>query len=73
MQLYGPKKNVQVISLETTVFSPISTLTNIGFKAPTEGSKAFRAIAHCNAYGVWNARVWVYQSSKCFLCILYEI
>ena len=53
VELYGVKKDGQVISLGRATFAPTYTAPNVRFQVPTEGFKAFCALAYCNIHGVW--------------------
>lgn len=53
IELYGLKKSGQVISLGRAAFAPSYTAPNARFQVPTEGFKAFCALAYCNIHGVW--------------------
>jgi len=53
IELYGVKKDGQVVSLGRAAFAPTYTAPNVRFQAPTEEFKTFCALAYCNIHGVW--------------------
>lgn len=52
IELYGVKKDSQVISLGRTALAPTFTAPNVRFQVPTEEFKAFCALAYCTIHGV---------------------
>jgi superoxide reductase len=53
IELYGVKKDGQVIDLGRSDFAPSYTSPNVRFQAPIEQFKAFCAVSYCNIHGVW--------------------
>lgn len=53
VELYGVKKDGQVVDLGRTLFAPGYTNPNARFQVPTPEFKAFCALAYCNIHGVW--------------------
>ena len=53
VELYGVKKNGQVIHLGRADFAPAYTDPDIGFKVPLGDFKALCALEYCNIHGVW--------------------
>ena len=53
MEVFGVKKNEQVIALGRSDFAPGYTNPNIRFQVPIGEFKAFCALAYCNIHGVW--------------------
>ncbi|NOQ33588.1 MAG: desulfoferrodoxin [Methanosarcinales archaeon] len=53
VELYGVKKDGQVVDLGRTDFAPGYTNPNARFQVPAPEFKAFCALAYCNIHGVW--------------------
>ena len=53
IELYGVKKDGQVIDLGRSAFAPSYTTPNVRFQVPVEQFKAFCAVSYCNIHGVW--------------------
>ena len=53
VELFGVKKEGQVISLGRAEFAPGYTSPNVRFQVPVEQFKAFCALEYCNVHGVW--------------------
>jgi len=53
IELYGIKKNGQVIHLGRAAFAPTYSNPNVRFQLPVGEFKAFCALAYCNVHGVW--------------------
>ena len=53
VELYGVKKNGQVVDLGRATFAPIYTNPNVRFQVPVGEFKAFCALAYCNIHGLW--------------------
>ncbi|CAD6490803.1 MAG: Superoxide reductase [Candidatus Argoarchaeum ethanivorans] len=52
-ELYGVKKDGQLVCLGRTAFAAGYTNPNTRFQVPVGDFKAFCAIAYCNIHGVW--------------------
>ena len=53
VELYGVKKDGQVIDLGRSDFAPSYTNPNVRFQVPVAQFKAFYALAYCNIHGLW--------------------
>ncbi len=53
IELFGVKKNGQVVNLGRVVFAPAYTNPNVRFQIPVVEFKTFRALTYCNIHGVW--------------------
>jgi len=53
VQLFGTKKDGQVISLGRADFAPGYTSPNVRFQVPVDQFKALCALEYCNIHGVW--------------------
>ncbi|MCD6166449.1 desulfoferrodoxin [bacterium] len=53
VELYGVKKNGQVVDLGRATFAPTYTNPNARFQVPVGEFKAFCALAYCNIHGLW--------------------
>lgn len=53
IELYGVKKEGQVVHLGSAAFAPTYTNPNARFQVPVEEFKAFCALAYCNIHGLW--------------------
>ena len=53
VELFGVKKDGQVINLGRSDFAPSFTNPNISFHAQVDQFKAFYALSYCNIHGVW--------------------
>jgi len=53
IELYGVKKDGQVVDLSRADFAPTYTNPNVRFQVPVTEFKAFCALAYCNIHGVW--------------------
>ena len=55
VQLYGIKKDNQVIDLGRCDFAPTYTEPNVRYQVKVEQFKAFCALEYCNVHGVWES------------------
>ena len=53
IELFGVKKDGQVINLGRAAFAPAYNSPNVRFQVPVTEFKAFCALAYCNIHGVW--------------------
>jgi len=53
IELFGVKKDGQVINLGQSTFAPSFTSPNIRFQVTVAEFKAFCALAYCNIHGLW--------------------
>ena len=54
IELYGVKKDNQVINLGRAAWAPVYSNPNVRFQInQIEEFKAFQALAYCNIHGVW--------------------
>lgn len=53
VELYGVKKDGQVINLGRSAFAPSYTSPNIRLHVPVPEFKAFCALSYCNIHGLW--------------------
>nr|QNO58160.1 superoxide reductase [Methanosarcinales archaeon ANME-1 ERB7] len=53
IELYGVKKEGQVVHLGRAAFAPTYTTPNARFQVNVEEFKAFCALAYCNIHGLW--------------------
>ncbi len=53
IELYGVKKDGQVIDLGRSDFAPSYASPNVRFQVPVEQFKAFCALSYCNIHGLW--------------------
>jgi superoxide reductase len=53
IELYGVKKDGQIIDLGRSAFAPSYTNPNIRFQVPVEQFRAFCAVSYFNLHGVW--------------------
>ena len=53
IELFGVKKDQQVVDLGRAKFAPSFTNPNIRFQVPVTEFKAFCALSYCNVHGVW--------------------
>jgi superoxide reductase len=53
IELYGVKKNGQVVNLGRAAFAAGYTNPNARFQVPVEEFKALCALEYCNIHGVW--------------------
>ena len=53
IELFGVKKDGQVINLGRSAFAPAYTNPNARFQVPAAEFKAFCALAYCNIHGLW--------------------
>ena len=53
IELFGVKKDGQVINLSRAAFAPTYTNPNVRFQVLVMEFKAFCALAYCNIHGVW--------------------
>ena len=53
IELFGVKKDGQVINLGRAAFAPACTSPNISFQVTATEFKAFCALSYCNVHGVW--------------------
>ena len=59
IELYGVKKDGQVVDLGRAAFAPTYTNPNVRFQVPVGEFKAFCALAYCNIHGLWQNAVSV--------------
>ena len=55
IELFGAKKDGQVINLGRAAFAPAYTNPNVRFQVPVAEFKAFCALAYCNVHGIWES------------------
>ncbi len=53
IELFGVKKDGQVISLGRAALAPVYTNPNVRFQVPVAEFKAFCALTYCNIHGLW--------------------
>ncbi len=53
IELYGVKREEQVVDLGRASFTPIYTNPNARFQVPVAEFKALCALAYCNVHGLW--------------------
>jgi len=53
IELFGVKKNGQVIDLGLATFAPTYTSPDTGYQVSLAEFKAFCALAYCNIHGLW--------------------
>ncbi len=53
IELFGVKRDGQVINLGRAAFAPSYTNPNVRFQVPVAEFKAFSALAYCNIHGLW--------------------
>ena len=53
IELFGVKKNGQVIDLGRSAFAPAYTNPDVSFQIPVAEFKTFCALAYCNIHGIW--------------------
>lgn len=53
VELYGVKKDGQVLDLGRCTLAPSYTSPNVRFQVPVEQFKTFCALAYCNIHGLW--------------------
>jgi superoxide reductase len=53
LELYGTKKEGQVINLGRATFAAGYTTPSAWFKVPIAEFKAFSALSYCNLHGIW--------------------
>ena len=53
IELYGVKKDGQVIHLGKANFSPVYAEPDINFRIPVKEFKALCALEYCNIHGLW--------------------
>jgi superoxide reductase len=53
IDLYGEKKDGQLVHLGRAEFGPSYTNPNVRYQVPVEDFKTFCALAYCNIHGVW--------------------
>ena len=53
IELYGVKKDGQVVNIGRAAFAPTYTNPNVRFQVPVGEFKSFCALAYCNIHGVW--------------------
>jgi superoxide reductase len=53
IELFGLKKDGQVVHLGRAAFAPAYTNPNARFQVPVAEFKAFCALSYCNIHGVW--------------------
>ena len=59
IELFGVKKDGQVINLGRCGFAPSFTNPNVSFHVPVDQFKAFYALSYCNIHGVWQNSIEV--------------
>ena len=55
IELFGVKKDGQVIDLGRAAFAPSYTSPNVRFPVPVAEFRAVCALAYCNVHGVWES------------------
>ena len=53
IEVFGVKKDGQVINLGRAAFAPAYTDPNVTFQVPVAEFKSFCALAYCNIHGLW--------------------
>jgi len=53
IEVYGVKKDGQVVNLGRSAFAPGFTNPNVRFQVPLSEFKAFCALSYCNIHGLW--------------------
>ena len=53
IELYGVRKDGQVIDIGRANFAPVYANPNVRFQVPVGEFKAFYALEYCNIHGVW--------------------
>ena len=53
IELFGVKKDGQVVDIGRADFAPFYTNPNVRFQVPVGQFKSFCALAYCNLHGVW--------------------
>ena len=53
VEVFGTKKDGQVIALGRSDFVPSYTSPNVRFQVPVAEFKSFCALIYCNIHGVW--------------------
>ncbi len=53
IELYGVKKDGQVIDLGRADFAPSYTNPNVRLQMPVEQFRSFCALTYCNIHGLW--------------------
>jgi superoxide reductase len=63
IEIYGVKKDGQVVDLGRVAFAPTYTNPNARFQVqvPVEEFKSFCALSYCNIHGVWQNCIEVEQ------------
>ena len=59
IELYGVKKDGQVVDLGRADFAPVYTNPNVRFQVPVGEFKTFHALEYCNIHGVWENSIEV--------------
>ena len=59
LEVFGVKKEGQVVSIGKAEFGPSYTNPNISFHTPVEQFKAFYALSYCNLHGLWQNSIEV--------------
>jgi superoxide reductase len=60
IELFGVKKDNQVINLGRAAWAPVYSNPNVRFQInQIEEFKAFQALAYCNIHGVWESSLEV--------------
>ncbi|MCW3136765.1 MAG: class II SORL domain-containing protein [Canidatus Methanoxibalbensis ujae] len=53
IELYGVKRDGQVVDIGRVELAPTYTNPNVRFQVPVKEFKAFCALAYCNLHGLW--------------------
>ena len=59
IEVFGIKKDGQVIDLGRSAFAPAYTNPNIRFQVKLDDFKTFCALCYCNIHGVWESCIEV--------------
>ncbi|VUT28107.1 MAG: Superoxide reductase [Candidatus Syntrophoarchaeum sp. GoM_oil] len=55
IEVYGVKKDGQVVCIGKSAFAPGFTNPNVRFQVPLANFKAFCALSYCNIHGLWES------------------
>ena len=65
IELYGVKKEGQVICLGKVDLAPVYSKPNVRFYVPVKEFKSFYALEYCNIHGVWESMLEVGDAKPC--------
>jgi superoxide reductase len=65
IELYGTKKEGQVIYLGKVDLAPVYSKPSVRFFVPVSEFKAFHALEYCNIHGVWESALEVGDAKPC--------